>query len=183
MPHPSRPGAVPLRVEEPLEVPALSLLLGYGAMLPFAAGVLAAWLAPSLAPRLPGWLTAVLTLGSAPVDLRPWFAELTTLWGCAILCFLSGVRRGLSFRTPGGPQAAQLVTMLGLFGLGLAALLLHETGRPRPALALLVLGYASLGVLDPLAARTRETPPSFARLRPVQMAIPVLCLLALLVLS
>jgi hypothetical protein len=59
-------------------------------------------------------------------------------WGSAILIFLGGVRRGLSFRTPGGPTKAQIATMFWLFGLGLLALLSPST---LVALALLLIAY------------------------------------------
>lgn len=148
-------------------IPVLSLLLGYGAMMPFPVGVIAAW-----------------TLA------EPWgqigYAA-TIIWGSAILLFLSGVRRGLSFWTPGGPRIAQLAAMLWLFGLGLSPLLtsMFVPAQDRsPALIIpLVLGFASLIALDPLAARRGEVPLFFARLRPLQMLIPVACLVVLLVLT
>ena len=59
-------------------------------------------------------------------------------------------RRGVSFRTPGGPTPAQIGTMLWLFVLGVGALATLPLGVAR---ALLLLGYVSLAVLDPLAAR------------------------------
>jgi Protein of unknown function (DUF3429) len=128
-------------------------------MLPFAAGAAAAWLlAPPLAARA---------------------VDLTVLWGGAVLAFLAGVRRGLSFRTPGGPAPAQLATSLGLFALGFAALAVSQTAV---AVSLLLAGYAALGVLDPRAADRHEAPPYFARLRPAQMLIPVLSLVAVLAL-
>jgi Protein of unknown function (DUF3429) len=105
--------------------------------------------------------------------------DLTVLWGGAVLAFLAGVRRGLSFRTPGGPAPAQLATSLGLFALGFAALAVSQTAV---AVSLLLAGYAALGVLDPRAADRHEAPPYFARLRPAQMLIPVLSLVAVLAL-
>ena len=128
------------------QVPPLGALLGYGAMLPLAAGSIGVWLLPA-----------------------PWTALLlrcTLIWGGAILAFLAGVRRGLSFRTEGGPTAAQLLGMLWLFALALAALL-----APWPTLscALLLVGYASVAILDLPAAHDGEAPSFFARLRPPQM--------------
>jgi Protein of unknown function (DUF3429) len=146
------------RVTESRRVPALSLVLGYGATVPFVAGAAAAWLLGR------GGLAALA-------------ADLTVLWGGAILVFLAGVRRGLSFRTEGGPTPAQLAASLGLFALGLAALAAPRTGA---ALALLLVGYAALAVLDPWAARRGEAPLFFARLRPLQMLVPVAGLAALL---
>ncbi|HQT76447.1 MAG: hypothetical protein B7Z80_05420 [Rhodospirillales bacterium 20-64-7] len=145
-------------VTEPRQVPALSLLLGFGAMIPLAAGAILTWVLPE-----PG---SGLARGAA------------LMWGSAILLFLSGVRRGVSFRTPAGPTVAQILTMLWLFALGLVALpLLPGPLAPVP----LLLGYLSIAVLDPIAARRNETSLFFARLRPVQMAIPVISLLAMVV--
>ena len=145
-----------MQLTESPAVPGLSLFLGFGAMIPLAAGAILAW-------ALSG------TLGDA-------IHGLTLIWGSAILLFLSGVRRGLSFRTPQGETAAEIATMLWLFALGLAAVLLI----PRTSAAIaLVIGYLSIAVLDPIAARRSEAPLFFARLRPVQMAIPIVSLLAL----
>ena len=72
---------------------------------------------------------------------------------------------------------AQLATSLGLFALGLAALAVPRTGV---ALALLLAGYLALAVLDPWAARRGEAPLFFARLRPLQMLVPIAGLAALL---
>ena len=159
-----RPDGRTLRVTEPRAVPWLSIVFGYGPMLPFAAGALAAW----------GWRGAPLgEVGAA----------LTILWGCAILLFLSGVRRGVSFRTEGGATVAQIATMIGLFSLGFAALVLATLDRAVPALVLLLLGFTAIAVLDPIAARRGEAPLFFARLRPVQIPIAILSLAALLALA
>jgi hypothetical protein len=152
--------AVSILVTEPREVPTLSVILGYGPMVPFAGGALLAWVLP-----------------------EPWaaiFFHLTIFWGVGICTFLSGVRRGVSFRTMGGPTAAQIGTMLWLFCAGMIALLLWAVGWNRTAAVLLALAYASIGVLDPIAARKGEAPLFFARLRPTQMVIPVVSLLAAL---
>lgn len=159
-----RPDGRTLRVTEPRAVPWLSIVFGYGPMLPFAAGALAAW----------GWRGA--PLGQVA-------AALTILWGCAILLFLSGVRRGVSFRTEGGATVAQIATMIGLFSLGFAALVLATVDRAVPALVLLLLGFTAIAVLDPIAARRGEAPLFFARLRPVQIPIAILSLAALLALA
>ena len=147
---------------EPAETPWLGLFFGYVAMVPFVIGTLVFALAPE------PWRGAALAI--------------TLFWGCAILTFLAGVRRGVSFRTPGGVTAAQIVTMLWLFCLGFVALVLTAIALPIWAAGLLVIGYLSLEILDPIAARKLEAPLYFARLRPIQMAIPVLCLLATIVL-
>lgn len=145
-------------VSEPERIPIEGLLFGYAAMVPIAAGALAAWL---LAP------------GSAPAAL---IVALTSAWAGAVVAFLAGVRRGLSFRAPNGATAPQIATMLWLFLLAFAALVL---GAGRLATAILTLGYLSLAVFDTMAARREEVPPYFARLRPAQMAVAVVSLMAL----
>lgn len=152
--------AVSILVTEPREVPTLSVVFGYGPMIPFAGGALLAWVLP-----------------------EPWravFFDLTVFWGVGICTFLAGVRRGVSFRTMGGPTKSQIGTMLWLFCAGMIALLLWATGWFRSALLLLAAAYASIGVLDPIAAHHGEAPLFFAKLRPTQMVIPVVSLLALL---
>ncbi len=142
--------------EGAIETPPLSLVLGYGAMLPFVILAVAAWM-----------------LGGRRAT---WAVTGTVLWGSALLAFLGGVRRGLSFRTAGGPTFAEIATMFWLFVLALAAL----AAPVLPALVLLLVGYASVVALDPPAARHGEAPRFFARLRPVQMSIPIASLLAVL---
>ncbi len=140
--------------------PWISFLLAYAAMLPIVAGAVASLLVG------PGVAAALI--------------RLTIIWSGAVLCFLAGVRRGLSFRQPGGPTAAQLGVMMGEFVLATAALLSPWRAL---ALSLLVLGYGSLALLDPAAARRHEAPVYFARLRPTQMLIPVVALIVLLLQS
>jgi len=107
----------------------------------------------------------------------PALARLTITWAGAILCFLSGVKRGLSFRQKGGPTIMQLGSMLWLFVPGALALL---PPWRIPSLVLLLLGYGSEAVLGPLAAERDEVPRYFARLHPVQMMVPVASLAMLL---
>lgn len=152
-----------ITVTERPEVPALAVVFGFGPMLPLVAGAGLAW-----------WLR-----GEAGERVT----VLTILWGCAILLFLSGVRRGLSFRTEGGETVAQIATMLGLFGLGFAALLAVAFGMPPVALLLLMTGFAAIAILDPIAARRGEAPLFMARLRPMQMPLAILSLAALLALK
>ena len=151
MPRPPRH----LSLTERPEIPLDGLLLGYGAMLPFPAA-------------------AALVL--AVPETEPQALPLLRLWAAAILLFLAGVRRGLSFRTEGGPRLSQIAMTLWLFGAGLLSLLLP----PHPSLALQLAAYASLLALDPLAARAGEAPLYFLRLRPPQMAIPAASLALLL---
>ena len=153
-----------LVTQEPRETPWLSVVFGYGPMLPFVAGAAAAWW------HRGAWDELILLA--------------TILYGAAILLFLSGVRRGVSFRTPGGPTFMQIATMLALFCLGLGALLVVVIlGNRVIALDLLIAGFVAVAILDPIAARRGEAPLFFARLRPLQIPIAVLSLAALLVLK
>ncbi|TFF25025.1 DUF3429 family protein [Jiella endophytica] len=144
---------------EPAEPPPVGALLAFAAMLPIAAGAIYLWLG-----------------GEAQAFLS---VNLTLLWGAAILAFLAGVRRGVSFRQPGGPTLSQLVAMLWLFGLGFAAIVETVWAYTLTATALEIVGFLSLAVLDPIAARNGEAPLFFASLRPIQMAIPIAALVAL----
>jgi hypothetical protein len=149
------PDKVSFQIEESPQTPLLGLVFGWIAMLPFVFGALATW---------------------ALTDSHHAVAA-TVTWGGAILAFLAGVRRGLSFRTPGGESSAQIATMLGLFLLALAALSIDSQ---MVAVVVLLIGYVAIAVLDPIAAARREAPVFFAHLRPVQMLIPVGCLSAIL---
>jgi hypothetical protein len=156
------PEARTITVSERPAVPWLAVLFGYGPMLPLLAGAAGAW-----------WWR-----GETGATIE----GVTILWGAAILLFLSGVRRGLSFRTEGGETLAQVATMLALFGLGFLALLAQAFGYRVPALVLLILGFAAIAVLDPIAAARGEAPLFFARLRPLQMPLAILGLAGLLTL-
>lgn len=140
---------MPNRSQE--EIPLPSLILGYG-----PAAVL-----PLLAVAY--WITGQF-----------WAAQIALLWGAAILVFLAGVVRGLSFFTDGGPRLSQVVTMALRFWPGLLALVLPI----RPAMLLLAVGYAGVAFSDVPLARTGGAPAYFARLRPPQMAVAVAGLLA-----
>ena len=146
-------------IEHP-EVPALSILLGYGPMLPFVIGAAATW-------RLNGvWRGEAILL--------------TVLWAAAILSFLAGVRRGLSFRTEGGPAPTQIASMFVLFVLALASLVAVVHAVAFYAVVFLLIGFVAIMIIDPIAARKGQAPLFFARLRRPQMMIAVLSLGALL---
>jgi hypothetical protein len=147
---------------EPARPPRLSLLLGWAAMAPFPLLAAAAALAPP---------SAQLAAASAG------------LWGGAILAFLAGVRRGVSFRQPGGPVARQIVIMGAHFTLALLALALVTAGRPGPAAGLLALSYASLAVTDRAGAKAGTMPLHFIRLRPAQAAVATLSLIVVALLA
>jgi hypothetical protein len=150
------PDLAPGTEDPQTRTPPVSAALAYAAMVPLLAGAAAVWLLPAQAPAI----------------LRASLA-----WAGALLCFFSGVRRGLSFRQPGGATAAQLATTLLLFGLGVAALL---SPWPAASVLLLLAGYGAMLVLDPVAARRGEAPRYFARLRPAQLLLPVAALLSFL---
>ncbi len=158
---------VAFTVSEPLRAPALSLILAYGATIPFIGGA------------------AVAALASDK-EIVQLCLDLIVLWGAAIILFLAGVRRGLSFRTPNGVTADQIAASMWYFAAGFGALLLWAVhgllGSNAPAIILLLLGYASLIVFDVRAARNLEAPPYFTRLRPVQMLIPIVSLGFMLIL-
>ncbi len=156
----TEPRARTFEIAERPEVPWLSVVLGYGPMLPFVGGAILAW----------------VTRGA----VRAEFVLLTILYTASILLFLAGVRRGLSFRTAGGPRVTQIATMFGLYALGVLALFAVVEGFAIVATALLLAGFACILVLDPIAARDGEAPLFFARLRPPQMAIAVASLAGLL---
>ena len=98
-------------------IPLLSILFGFGPALLLPLLAAAAWALPAYAF---------------------WAVGLAQLWGSAILIFLAGVRRGLSFFTGGGERPVQIATMIWLFLLGLAGLALP----PQLAFAAQLVGYA-----------------------------------------
>lgn len=153
-----------IEVEERDALPRLDILFAFGAMPPFVLGTAVAWWCSTG----PGSVMAL---------------QLTILWGSAILIFLSGVRRGLSFRTEGGPRWPQLTTMLILYGLGVSALAASWLSALVPALVFLLVGYAAIFVLDPVAARRGEAPLYFGHLRRLQLPIALLALTISLVLA
>lgn len=132
----------------PTSVPTLSLVLGYLPIAPLVfAGLIVWFVAPSL---------FALTL------------EASVLWSAILFFFLAGVRRGLSFFTAGGPQPAQILTMIWLFLVGIIVLV---SPYATIAAAMAVLGFASIAVFDPRAARRGEVPHFFRALRPPQMTL------------
>ncbi len=141
------------RTDTPTRTPPLELLLGYG---------------PAL---------VILAAGALALAGVPFALTLGCLWAAAILIFLAGVVRGLSFFTDGGPRMAQVGVMMARFVCGLAALLLP----PVLATPVLAVGYLTSLIYDPIAARTGAAPRYFAQLRPPQMAIALAGLVLLFV--
>ncbi len=152
---PRAPQTAPITVNEPLRSPPVDVFLAYAAIVPITAGALALFV-------FPDWSRAILPL--------------TLVWAGAIVTFLSGVRRGVSFRMPDGATIGQLAMMGWLFLAGLSSILLAGIQSFSLATGILLLAYVSLGVLDPIAARKGEAPRSFAGLRPYQMGLAVLSL-------
>jgi hypothetical protein len=136
-------------------IPPASLILGFGPMLLLLLCAVLAWLLPAPSGR---WAVA-----------GGW------LFGAAILLFLAGVERGMSFHVGEGAPPRQIALMLALFALGVAALVLS----PRFSFLVAATGYAIIGAADPLLARSGGAPAHFRRLRPAQMIIAVLALLLL----
>jgi hypothetical protein len=144
------------REDQARRVPAASVLLGAGAMLPIVAGSLGAL-------GVAGW--------------APWLIHAVTIWAAAVLSFLGGVRRGLSFRHSGGPTVGEVAASLWLFSCGLVALAARQAAV---SLVVLLVGYVSVAILDSAAARHAEAPRYFAYFRPLQMVLPILSFVLLL---
>jgi hypothetical protein len=141
------------REDRAFRPPAASVLLGAGAMMPIFAGAL-----------------AVLCNAS----WTPWLIHAVTVWASGVLCFLGGVRRGLSFRRSGGPTVGEVLASLWLFTCGLAA---FAATRPAESLMGLIVGYGSLAILDSAAARRAVVPRYFKYFRPLQVILPILSFL------
>ncbi|WP_121115570.1 DUF3429 domain-containing protein [Croceibacterium ferulae] len=128
-------------------------------------------------------LSAVLAFGPAGLIVAlgllgwaGWPAAILAgrLWTAAILLFLAGVARGLSFFTEGGPRPAQLAAMLVRFVCGVLALalpMLPIGAAPFLSWLLLFAGYLTVLLFDPRAARHGMAPRYFARLRGPQMFV------------
>ena len=148
-------------ITDPASIPLTSLVLGYGPMVPLAAAAVGSWTLPA-----------------------PWPAialALAIIWGALILALLGGVRRGFGFGDPAASTTNEIVAMLLYFVPAGIALVLANFGAPAPALALLIVGYGLVLILDRLAGQTGDAPPHFARLRGPQMGLALASFAALLV--
>lgn len=143
---------------EPAGSPRIDRLFAYGAMLPLIAGALALWFAPEA--------QSFLAL------------NLTLFWGASVLLFIAGVRRGASLSQPGGAAIAEIVAMLGLFLAGVASLVVTIWAFPLVAAHLQIAGFASLAILDRVAAPNDDGPLPVERLRPAQICVPIAVLAA-----
>jgi hypothetical protein len=132
------------------------LVLGSLALLPLVLAAILVWLTPPA--------TAGLIIAAA------------TIWSGALLAFLAGVRRGLTFSEAATPRTREIVSMLWLFGVAVVALWLAPG---RAALEIAMIGFVSVAVLDFRAARQAEAPRYFAVFRPLQ-AVVALASLAIL---
>jgi hypothetical protein len=145
----------PVKVEEALRASGLDLALAWAAVIPLIGAAIAAW----------------LTAGSTQAVVM----SLAIIWAGAVLAFLAGVRRGLSFGTAHGPSWRRIGFILWVFVLAFGSMVAL---RPLTSLGLLILGYASLMVAARPSAERGEVPPFFAHLRPIQMMLAVLSLCA-----
>jgi hypothetical protein len=156
--QPGRPepvGAAMAIFDRDPRIPLLSVAFGFGPSVLMALAAAGAWLLP---PRL-----AVMAI------FIGW------LWAAAILLFLAGVARGMSFATGTAPDMRQVVRSIALFVLGFGAL----ASPLAVAFPLLALGHALVALVDPGEARADRAPAHFARLRPPQQAIAVAALASL----
>ncbi|WP_164857349.1 DUF3429 domain-containing protein [Sphingomonas crocodyli] len=143
---------------DPLKVPALSLFLGFGPMLPIVgAGIVA-------------------IMSTDPIDAVAIVGG--TGWASAILLFVAGVRRGYGFAVRATPRLVTLAVTLGIFLAGLLAMPIFLLA-PVIGVAILIAGFLAVAIADPVAARRGEAPRHFARLRPLQMALGLTGLLLL----
>lgn len=129
-------------------VPSLSLVFGYGPMLPLVAAALGAWFLPDPFP-----LVAI---------------QLAIIWAALILSFIGGVRRGFGFGRDSASTRSELAATIAYVTIAGLALIV---ARPSTALALLVVGYVLAAVLDSRAALKGNAPLHFARLRPLQLSL------------
>jgi hypothetical protein len=133
------------------------LLLGSAAVAPLALAAGAVWLTP---PMIAEQLS-IAAIG----------------WSGALLAFLAGVRRGLTFSEAGGAAWREIATMLFVFAPGVATLWRHAGAA---AIGLAMLGFIAVIAFDVRAARRLQAPPYFRLFRPLQMAAALAALAVLL---
>ena len=127
-------------------------MLGWAAFAPLAVLGLLAWVTPRGL-----WLVVEAIAANA--------------WGGGLLCFFAGVRRGLTFSERRGGGVGEIATFLVLFFVGVVGISLAQP-------LLLALGFVGAGAADLRAAKRREAPAYFARLRPAQALVGALALVA-----
>lgn len=143
----------------PTAIPTDSKIFGYGPMLPFVIGAVGCWFTPSLRDAAIG---------------------LTIIWGSLILAFLGGVRRGFGFGNPGASTKSEILTMMVYVSIGGGASILAALTLTISAVALLAVGYVVVPIADYRASKSGNAPAYFASLRPRQMSIAVISLIAIL---
>jgi hypothetical protein len=127
-------------------IPAISLVLGFGPMLPLAAAGVGVWTLPEPWPLLA--------------------VQCAITWAALILVFIGGVRRGFGLGQDRASTAAEIAAAVAYVTLAGFALVVP---RASVALALLIVGYALAALLDTRAASRGDAPRHFARLRPLQL--------------
>lgn len=121
---------------------------------------------------------AAVVIFVAPIERSEWISSSAAVWSGALLAFLAGVRRGLTFSEAAGARNDEILSMLWVFLCGIAALLLsHQI----PSLLIAIIGFLSVGVLDYRAAHRQEAPRYFSIFRPLQMFVAVSALAVIVV--
>jgi hypothetical protein len=141
-------------------IPSSSLIFGYGPTLPLVAAAIGVWITASPST---GFVTT-----------------LAIIWGAIILVFVAGVRRGYGFGDRKASTVSELAAMIVYFVPGGVALVLSAIGEAGAALAVLVVGFVFVAILDRRAAAAGDAPAHFASLRGPQMTIMAFALAAVL---
>lgn len=131
-------------------IPADSVVLGYGPMLPLIAAGIGAWVLPTYWPFVA--------------------TRLAIIWGALVLAFIGGVRRGYGFGDPRASTPVEIATMMVYFTLAGLALLVPAAWIAVPVL---MIGFAAVALLDRRAALAGNAPAHFARLRVPQMLLGI----------
>ena len=124
---------------------------------------------------------APLVLGAIAIFVVPavktdWVSSATIVWSGALLAFLAGVRRGLTFSEAGGARNDEIFSMHWIFACGVVVLLLPVQ---IPSLLIAIAGFCSVGILDWRAARKQQAPHYFVSFRPLQ-TVAAACALAVI---
>jgi hypothetical protein len=123
---------------------------------------------------------AAVVIFFAPIELTEWISFRTAAWSGALLAFLAGVRRGLTFSESVGARDDEILSMLWIFACGILAISLpYQT----PSLLVAIIGFFSVGILDWRAARSQEAPRYFLIFRPLQMFVVVAALTVIVIRS
>ncbi len=118
--------------------------------------------APPVIAAIGVWLT--------PPGLAALMVSAAAIWSGALLAFLAGVRRGLTFSEAETPRPTEILSMLWLFAVAVTSLWLSPDVW---GLAAAILGFVSLAALDWRAALNAEAPRYFAVFRPLQAMVAI----------